>query len=664
MTAPAPDGYRPDVDGLRAVAVLSVIAFHLHKPLLPGEFLGVDIFFVISGYLISLRVLRELDAGHFSMAEFYRRRAKRIAPAMLVVIAVTLVASQVLLLPEDAQSTEESAVWSLAPLANVYFWLYRDTGYFAPDSRDLPLLHLWSLGVEEQFYLLWPILLRLCHRALRPRWVLAAAVVATGLSFAAGDLLYGRAPSFVYYMLPTRAGEFLLGAMVAALVLHGVGRRLAPAPARLLATTGALLTAASLLMVTEDQPFPGWRAALPTAGVALLIFAGHSSHSLWSRLLAIRPLVWIGLIAYSAYLWHWPLLSFFHYGYGKPGRTATACLFVLTMILAWLSYRYVEEPTRRSRASVAQVVTRQYLLPAGVLVAGAFIALDPTRLGLSLHSEAYTARLSEVRQERRAAFQLEWVCQRRRLSAADVHDPRCVLGAPAPAAPQALLWGDSHAARYIGMIEVFARAAGFRFRNIAVGSCPPLTSDPASFVTAKRLEDCRWSLSLVKPLFEEFPVVILSSGSATRRSRLSISTLLRYRTTSGRGGQARHRAGSGSVDCQLRPSVPGEGPQLSVAPMCAGRPHDAPAPADPPDQRPAPPLFGEHDQRSVLRRERLSLPRRAVRSFHSERPATVLRRRPPHPGRIDASRREERPTRGRAASVWPRATGEPDVVAS
>ncbi|HLB08469.1 MAG TPA: acyltransferase, partial [Gemmatimonadaceae bacterium] len=361
----ATEAYRPDVDGLRAVAVLSVIFFHLSKPLLPGGFLGVDIFFVISGYLITRNILQGVELGTFSILEFYRRRIKRIAPVMLVVVAFTLIASQLLQLPEDARTTAKSAVFSLASLANVYFWKFQDTSYFAIDSSQIPLLHLWSLGVEEQFYLIWPALLLVTYRATRARRFFGAAAAVAAASFLMGDLLYDRAPSFVYYMLPTRAGELLMGALVAIAVVRQVERRIASAAIPAIATIGAVVLVASFFLINEQQPFPGWRAVPPTAATALLILAGHCRDNAWSRVLAWRPLVWVGLISYSAYLWHWPLLSLYRYGYGEPSIIAGGVIFVSTLALAWLTFRFVEQPTRRSSASLSRVFVRQYALPAG-----------------------------------------------------------------------------------------------------------------------------------------------------------------------------------------------------------------------------------------------------------------------------------------------------------
>jgi peptidoglycan/LPS O-acetylase OafA/YrhL len=508
----ATEAYRPDVDGLRAVAVLSVIFYHLYKPLLPGGFLGVDIFFVISGYLITRNIIQGVERGTFSIREFYRRRIKRIAPAMLVVVAFTLIASQLLQLPNDARNTAKSALFSLASFANVYFWKFQDTSYFAIDSSQIPLLHLWSLGVEEQFYLIWPALLVLVYRVTGARKLFAAAVAVAAASFVLGDLLYDRDPSFAYYMLPTRAGELLMGGLVAMAVVRHVERRIASAAIPVIATTGAIVLLASLFLITEREPFPGWRAIPPTAAAASLILAGHCGDNAWSRVLAWRPLVWVGLISYSAYLWHWPLLALFRYGYGEPTFIQGGVIFVLTLALAWLTYRFVEQPTRQSSASLSGVFVRQYAVPAGALMALSLVAIVSPRLGVWMHAAEYQ-RLSKAEQtQARPAYEFPWVCQRQVITQSDILNPSCVLGREGGLAPQAILWGDSHAAHYVGMVEAFAVGAGFRFRNVAVGSCPPLLTDAAPFVDAKRDVSCRASLEVLRPLVRDFPVVIVSSA--------------------------------------------------------------------------------------------------------------------------------------------------------
>ncbi|HET7371561.1 MAG TPA: acyltransferase, partial [Gammaproteobacteria bacterium] len=211
---------------MRAIAVLSVMLYHVSAAWVPGGFVGVDIFFVISGYLITRNIVVDLGHSRFSLLDFYARRVRRIAPMMLTIVAVTLALAMLLFTPDDAATTAEAAAASLASLANVYFWLFQDHSYFAAPSAESPLLHLWSLGVEEQFYLFWPLLLLLFYRSRKAGlFCLGAALIAVA-SFALGNILYPLDPSFVYYMMPTRAGELLLGALVAVMTLRGVHERI------------------------------------------------------------------------------------------------------------------------------------------------------------------------------------------------------------------------------------------------------------------------------------------------------------------------------------------------------------------------------------------------------------------------------------------------------
>ena len=496
--------------------MVAVVVYHVHKSLLPGGFLCVDVFFVISGFLITRNIVLDVDRGRFSIREFYRRRVKRIAPAMLLIVGLTLLASQLLQLPEDAHDTARSGVFSLFSLSNVYFWRYLDTGYFAASSAQVPLLHLWSLGVEEQFYLFWPATLLLLYRPTGSKLRLAAMLVGiAAVSFALGDLSYPKDPSFAYYMLPTRAGELLLGAIAALVLLHQGTHRIPARLALALSTAGLVVLGVSLAAITESQPFPGWRAALPTAATTLVILAGHGQGHVWSRLLSAKAAVWTGLVSYSAYLWHWPLLALYRYGYGEPGLLPGAAMGILTFLLAWLSYQFVEQPARRSKAPLLRVVTAQFLLPAGALFALAMVMMYASVLAIPFHSRRYQERLTAARDATKPAYDYDWVCQRQLVTSADLTDPHCVLGPASKDPPAVLVWGDSHAAHYLGVLEAFANGGGFRFRNVEVGSCPPLLVDPAPFVQPRRLADCRASLAIIWKEVEQYPIVILSSASLT-----------------------------------------------------------------------------------------------------------------------------------------------------
>lgn len=517
--AEEPGDYRRDVDGLRAIAVLSVMVFHARDTLLAGGFLGVDIFFVISGYLISKHIAQEVAAGRFSMREFYRRRVRRIAPMMLLVVAATALASFALMTPEDSRDVAKSAVWSVASLANVYFWRELDMGYFARSSMEVPLLHLWSLGVEEQFYLLWPLVLWIGMRGLSVPVLLVAAGLAAVASFFLASRIFPLDASFAYYMLPTRLGELLLGAIVG--IAASTGRwRLASWGAHGASWLGAALVAGSLWIIDRQVPFPGWAALPPTLGAALLILGGERRPSPLPAL-ASTPLVFIGRISYSAYLWHWPLFALFRYGHGEPGLAAAACILAVTMLLAWLSYETVERPTRASSAPFGRLVWRQFSLPAALLLVPLLVVIYAPRLGVTLAPADYLAQLQQERQQTQGAYSLNWVCQRQRITASDLSDPNCVVGAAnGSSPPRALLWGDSIAAHYVPMLREIAVQSGASFRNIAVGSCPPLDTDPAPYVEARRLHDCAEALALIRAEAERYPVIILSASWAwypTRR---------------------------------------------------------------------------------------------------------------------------------------------------
>ncbi|TFW30676.1 acyltransferase family protein [Massilia horti] len=511
-TLKADIAYRPDIDGLRAIAVLSVVLFHINKHLIPGGFVGVDIFFVISGYLISLGILQELERDCFSIADFYRRRIKRIAPPMLVVVLLTMAAAQFVMIPEDAKRVADSALWSLLSLANVYFWLKQDTSYFAAANNESPLMHLWSLGVEEQFYIIWPLLLLLTYRRARAAGFVILAVASSMVSFGLGQIWFAHDPSFTYFMLPTRAGELLLGALAAVIVLRRVDLRIPAIVVGPLAWMGAALLVSSLLWITEDQIHPGWITLAPTLGTALLIVAGHCRTTPVTWLLSLAPLKRVGLVSYSAYLWHWPLLAFYRYGHAEIGPVAAGIILVLTFVFAWLSYVLVEQPAKGSRASAMRVFTAQFAIPAGATAVLALGAMFIDGYGPRWGSADYKTQLAAFRNRTKPAYQFDYVCQRQHISIADARNEHCVLGAQSGAPPSVILWGDSNAAHYVGVVGAIAREAGFRFRNIELGSCPPLRSDPALFVSVKRLHDCESSAGPILATVDGFDTVIIGAS--------------------------------------------------------------------------------------------------------------------------------------------------------
>ncbi|VFR39843.1 O-antigen acetylase [plant metagenome] len=339
--------YRPDIDGLRAIAVSVVVLFHAFPALLPGGFIGVDIFFVISGYLISSILYKSMEAGTFSLADFYARRVKRIFPALLLVLVSSLVAGWFLLFPDEYKELGKHVAGGAAFVSNLVLW--NEAGYFDVTAEKKPLLHLWSLGIEEQFYFFWPLALWLAWK-LRLNFLLLA-VAAMAVSFFLNIQNIGTDPVSVFYLPQMRMWELLIGASIA--YLQWRGRRLpmpalAMAASNLLSVAGAALIAYGLYTITKETPFPGTAAVAPAMGAALLIACGPNAYlNRW--ILSSRLFVWIGLISYPLYLWHWPLLSFAHIIIGEalPLRVAQLAVGV-SVVLAILTYFLVEKPLRHA----------------------------------------------------------------------------------------------------------------------------------------------------------------------------------------------------------------------------------------------------------------------------------------------------------------------------
>jgi len=355
MTSPhTPARYRPDIDGLRAVAVGSVIAFHAFFRQHFGGFVGVDIFFVISGYLITGILLRELEEDRFSFARFYARRVRRIYPALVVMMGAVLGFGWLELFDADFHRLALHVAASAGFVVNLV--LYREAGYFDTASDAKPLLHLWSLGVEEQFYILWPVLLLIAHRIGRRLgksilwWVLGALMLA---SFTHAVLLMRHDISAAFYWPSARGWELLAGAALALLHRRENAHQPGTALATALGAGGLGLIVASLIVVTAEKPFPGWNALPAVAGAVLLIAAGPLG---WVNrfVLGLPPMRWVGQISYPLYLWHWPLLAYAAIA-GFDNVTARAIAMAAAVLLAWLTMALVEEKLRFGGRSGAKL---------------------------------------------------------------------------------------------------------------------------------------------------------------------------------------------------------------------------------------------------------------------------------------------------------------------
>jgi peptidoglycan/LPS O-acetylase OafA/YrhL len=423
-------GYRADVDGLRAVAVAGVIAFHTGFGL-TGGYVGVDVFFVISGFLITTLILKDVSAGRFTLARFWERRIRRIFPAAAVVLGCTVAAGTFLLLPGDLNDLVKSATAQVCLSANFYFW--RHSGYFAGPSELKPLLHTWSLAVEEQFYLGFPILLMVCRRLSRRRLQIVLSVLVM-LSFTLSVWGSYAKPSASFYLLPTRAWELLVGALLATL---SRGRGRSGWMMETCSWFGLAMILYTFWVYSSATRFPGANAFVPCAGTALVIWSNSPGPTWIGRLLSLGPVVFLGLISYSLYLWHWPILAFIRYRMGEhTALWVRVAAMVASFALACLSWRYVEVPFRRR----ANGIPRRLVFASVLTTSAAFLLFCTMVWRLNGLPGRFSEEVVRFAQGDDFPFELQSAGVKQLET-----DSLPVLGCLSARQYSFLLWGDSHA---------------------------------------------------------------------------------------------------------------------------------------------------------------------------------------------------------------------------
>lgn len=358
--------YRPDIDGLRAIAVLAVVVFHAFPSVVHGGFVGVDIFFVISGYLISKHIWEELGTGSFSIKIFYARRVRRIFPALGLVLLACLLMGWVVLTPSEYEQLGKHVVAGAGFISNIIFW--KESGYFDNAADTKPLLHLWSLGIEEQFYIVWPLFLAFFWRYTRHFGWAMLAVLGTSLAYSVWVVRHDAVADF--YSPLTRFWELALGAGLAYMAAHKTA--VSVTGRSFISLIGLSLILGAAFFLDPSFAFPGAWALLPTLGAACLIYAGEDTW-LNRQVLSHRLMMWVGLISYPLYLWHWPLLSLARImESGTPSVAVRFWLIVASFFLAWLTYQFIERPVRarsRSRIIVTMLcLTMLLLATAGLIV--------------------------------------------------------------------------------------------------------------------------------------------------------------------------------------------------------------------------------------------------------------------------------------------------------
>lgn len=458
--------YRNDIEGLRAVAVIPILLFHAGVSILRGGYTGVDIFFVISGFLITQIIIGDIEKERFSILRFYQRRVARILPALFFLfLIVGLVAGPILVLPTEIARFFESLAAGAGFASNIYFW--SETGYFAAAAESMPLLHTWSLGVEEQFYIFFPLLLYALRGVSRPVLVAVLAAIAL-VSLGAGVIVQRADPVVDFYWLPFRAWELIIGSLIAV----GAAPKLGPRLSQMAALGGIALITASIFFMVKWLPFPSPAALVPVIGTALLIAYGENT---WvGRALTLRPLRWIGLISFSLYLWHWPIIVFYRELTGSDlTLIETAALLAASIAAAAVSYYLVENPLRERLRTVS---------PGRAVAIGAGATVAVIALALTLAFNASRIWPVDQRVEEIARYvdyksfpqpPSEEEADRCFVqSSTDLHDTEFCL-TPVKGKRNVLLFGDSHASMYsVALREAFPDVNWMEATHFG---CPPLT---------------------------------------------------------------------------------------------------------------------------------------------------------------------------------------------
>jgi peptidoglycan/LPS O-acetylase OafA/YrhL len=454
--------YRREIDGLRAIAVLPVILFHAGFQTFSGGFVGVDVFFVISGYLITTIILSELEQGKFSIVQFYERRARRILPALFLMMLVCLPLAWFLLLPGDMKDFSQSVVAVSLFASNILFW--RESGYFDTAAELKPLLHTWSLAVEEQYYLIFPIFLMLFWK-LGKRWIIVLLILGFIASLGAAQWASHANPEAAFYLLPTRGWELLVGSFAAFYVAQNNGKNFNKLVGELGGWLGLALILYAIFAFDKTTPFPGFYALVPTLGAVLIILFANQQNTI-GTLIGNKAFVGIGLLSYSAYLWHQPLFVFArHISLDEPSDMMFLLLSAVTFVLAYLSWRFVETPFRNR-----QKFTRKFIFSSAFSFTVFFIAIALSwpyyngyrgRVGSGYDPIVFAQQDNNPRHSE---------CH----FASDTF-PRpknyCVLG---KGKVTGMLLGDSHADALAHSLSLELSKHNLALSSVTYGACPPV----------------------------------------------------------------------------------------------------------------------------------------------------------------------------------------------
>jgi len=457
--------YRPDIDGLRAIAVLLVVFFHAKFSSVSGGFIGVDVFFVISGFLITTILFKEVGEQRFSFKRFYLRRVKRLAPALIVFLILTTIPAYIFLFSDDFEIYGRNLIHAFLTTSNFFIW-QNTGGYFSPATEMFPLLHTWSLAVEEQFYFIWPSLFVVLHMLFKGKSLIKFVLLLVVGLLALSVYLTNYHPMSAYFLLPARAFELMMGALLA-LTLSKI-------PDSHIRVNHVLSVVAVLLIVTPafvldgSSSFPGFNAFWPCLGAVLLIISGRQAGALGivNKLISHKAVVAVGLISYSLYLWHWPIFVFIQYlGLELSGLIRVAAL-IAAFSMAYLSWRFVEQPMRYANFPTLGSAMKQIMLPAFIVLLGMYAVIDvkngfPERFSNLAEFDKNTNFPSTVRKKCFDADKIGNVDE-------------CWLGVKKEKL-DGMLIGDSFANHSASLIDVFAKDAGLFIHDSTSGGHPILT---------------------------------------------------------------------------------------------------------------------------------------------------------------------------------------------
>ena len=541
----ASPAYRPDVEGLRAVAISAVLLAHAGVGFAAGGFSGVDVFFVISGFLITQVLVRELDrTGGISLTRFFAGRVKRLMPQVLTVIAAVVVASSLLLSPVRADAVA-SGVMAAGVYAMNWHLSAGSVDYFAAGDTDQPLDHFWSLAVEEQFYVVWPLLLLAIAGSRRVRArdghavVIAALAAIAAASFALAVHQTGASPEQAYFSALARAWELAAGGLLAVVL---IGRRLSGGFATAAAWTGTGAILASALLLDADTPMPGVPALLPVLGAIALLAAGTSVRAAApTRMLATGPARFVGRISYAWYIWHWPALVFASEAWGPLSVGEGVAVTLASLVPTLFTHRWIEEPLRRSKAHLRRPRAILYAAIAGPAIAVASgVALSGVASSAAVlpasavEGAGQLARTGEIQPSATALRpRPEDASDDRGRSYADgclvderaVTSPPCVYG-ERRSKDTVVLFGDSHAMQLFPALEKVAARRGWRLVQLTKAGCPPAAVRVVSPLTRRDYPQCeRWRAHALARIDQERPLIVVAAGSAhhqvfSGRSRL------------------------------------------------------------------------------------------------------------------------------------------------